>query len=132
MEDVQYVQTWEEEGCYPYAHRITISVESMRAELARLSALAPESAQLEYRKQIKAAPLPEYVRGMYLVMALQKTQQTDEGVQAILDSLDERGGWRDEVSIMDPFSPFTAPHKAMTAYTTGGYIARMYRLINAL
>ena len=49
-----------------------------------------------------------------------------------MNSLDARGGWQESIHIIDPLSPFTKPGKDFTGYSTGGYIGRMYRLINFL
>ena len=76
--------------------------------------------------------LPEDIKGGHLAVALSKTTQTPEGITAIIDGLDKRGGWRDPVTQLDPFHPFTDPPLKTEAYIVGGYIARMYRLINYL
>ena len=57
------------------------------------------------------------------------TSDTPEGVSAILAAQDEKGGWPEEVSQLDPYSPFTAPPMQAQGYTTGGYVARMYRML---
>ncbi len=132
IEDVDYAPTFEEAGCYPYAHRMTVPAAALRAEYGRLRALAPAEAQAAYRAARAAAPLPEFVRGHYLALALGHTAQTDAGIAAILAAQLENGGWLDAVSLLDPFSPFTAPRRDLDAYTTGGYLARMYRMINFL
>jgi hypothetical protein len=97
-----------------------------------LSEQTPEQARAEYEKERQTAVLTESVRGHYLALALQQSEQTPEGIAAIAGGLDDRGGWRDEISLLDPFQPFTTPQRKIAAYTTGGYIARMYRLINYL
>lgn len=132
VEDVTFTQTYDEEGCYPYSPRLTVPIEDLRREYARLAALTPEAARREAQRDSRPMELPEFVRGMYLAKALAATQQTPEGITAIVNALDERGGWREEVSLLDPFEPFTKPPRKLTAYTIGGYIARMDRLLNAL
>ncbi|MBI2435958.1 MAG: hypothetical protein HYV26_24140 [Candidatus Hydrogenedentes bacterium] len=132
VHDVRYELTYTEEGCYPYAPRVSVPLEFLRGELARLESLAPGQARAEHDQERKQAALPEFKRGLYLVLALGKTEQSAEGVAAIVQGLDARGGWPDEVSLLDPFQPFTKPARTVTAYTTGGYLARMYRLINSL
>jgi hypothetical protein len=76
--------------------------------------------------------LPEDIKGGHLAVALNKIPQTPEGIASIVNGLDERKGWRDDVTQLDPFSPFTAPPMKTEAYIVGGYIARMYRLVNYL
>lgn len=133
VEDVRYEPTYEEEGCYPYAPRLTVPVAALRAEYERLSALGPEEAMAAFAaKANRRDALPEHIRGGYLATALAATEQSDAGVAGIIGALDERGGWRDDVALLDPFQPFTVTPRKAAAYTTGGYIARMYRLINWL
>ncbi|MFA6241968.1 MAG: pectate lyase [Candidatus Hydrogenedentales bacterium] len=132
VDDVAYTPTYEEKGCYPYSPRLTIPVDDLRKEYERLAALSPEAAREEGFRNEHSKELPQYLRGIHMVKALSLTQQTPEGLAAIVESLDERGGWRDEVSLLDPFQPFTKPPRVVTAYTIGGYIARMDRLINEL
>ena len=132
VQDVRFEPTYEEEGAYPYAVRLTISVDSLRKEYDRLTVQSPAEARADYARHTSKRSLPHYVRGGYLATALGDTQQTDAGVADIIAALDDRGGWRDQVSLLDPFQPFTTPRREVTAYTVGGYIARMYRLINWL
>jgi len=130
--DVTYTQTYEKEGCYPYAHEVTINVEHYRQGLARLQALTPEGARAEYRQKKASRPLPEDIKGGHLAVALGKTSETPDGIAAIVAGLDARGGWQDDVTQLDPFRPFTAPPQKMKAYIVGGYTGRMYRLLNYL
>lgn len=130
--DVRYTPTYEEEGCYPYSHRITLYVDPLRAKYERMRDMPPEDAQKAYAEQRAMAPLPEFVRGHYLALGLGNTEQSNAGVAALMATLDERGGWRDRVSLLDPFQPFTKTPREFEAYTIGGYIARMVRLINWL
>lgn len=132
VEDVKYTLTYEKEGCYPYAHEVTIDADGLRRAHARLAALTPEAARAEYAAEKAAKELPEDIKGGHLAVALSKIPQTTEGVAAIIASLDERGGWRDDVTQLDPISPFTAPPMKTEAYIVGGYIARLYRLVNYL
>lgn len=132
IEDVKFEKTYEEKGCYPYSPRLTLDVEFLRLQYEKLSAMSAQEAHDQYEAKMRDRPLPKETHGYYLALGLSRTQQTDEGVKDIIDSLDERGGWTDPVSIMDPFSPFTKAPQQFDAYTTGGYIARMYRLINYL
>ncbi len=132
IDDVAYSLTDEKEGCYPYAHEVNIDVSYYRDEYARVAARSPEEAMAFYRATKEKKTLPEDIKGGHLAVALSRTQQTSEGIAAIVGGLDSRGGWRDEVTQMNPFQPFTAPPEKMEAYIVGGYIARMYRLINAL
>jgi len=130
--DVSFSVTYDEEGCYPYAHRVTIDVDRLRREHARLSAMTPDSARAEYDAGKAKAPLPDDIKGGHLAVALNRNPQTPEGISAIVGGLDERGGWREEVSQLHPFQPFTEPPQKMEAYVVGGYIARMYRLVEYL
>lgn len=130
--DVAYTPTYEKEGCYPYAHEVTINVDHYRKEYARLAAMPPEIVMAEWRATLAAKALPEDIKGGHLAVALSKTSQAPEGIRDIIDSLDEQGGWRDDVTQLDPFQPFTASPFKSEAYIVGGYIARMYRLINSL
>jgi hypothetical protein len=130
IDDVRYAETYEKEGCYPYAHEVTVDVEGLRREYGRLAALSPAEARSEYAAGEAKKLLPEDIKGGHLAVALNKIPQTPEGIASIVNGLDERGGWRDDVVQLDPFSPFTAPPMKAEAYIVGGYIARMYRLIN--
>jgi PelA/Pel-15E family pectate lyase len=132
IDNVQYTVTDEVEGSYPYGNKISLSVDGMRREYERVRALSPGEARAEYVNRNESKPLPHVVRGGYLARALGETNQTLEGIAAIVDSLDDRGGWRETIQIMDPFSPFTKPPRVFDGYSTGGYIGRMYRLINYL
>ncbi|MCL4215803.1 MAG: hypothetical protein KJ052_02180, partial [Candidatus Hydrogenedentes bacterium] len=89
-------------------------------------------ARQEYETSLHPALLPAQIRGGYLGKAMSETQQTDAGIAAIIASQDEHGLWRETVHIMDPFSPFTKPGETFEGYSTGGYIGRMYRMINYL
>ena len=130
--DVAYTLTYEKEGCYPYDHEVTIDVDAVRKAHVRLAATPPEQAMAEYRAAKAKHALPEDVKGGHLAVALQRTSQTPEGLVAIVNGLDERGGWRDPVTQLNPYHPFTEPPDQMEAYIVGGYIARMYRLVNYL
>jgi hypothetical protein len=132
IDDVRYTETYEKEGCYPYAHEVTLDIESLRNEHARLVLLTPDDARAEYVDAKEKKELPEAIRGGHLAVALSKIPQTPEGIATILSGLDERNGWRDNVTQLDPYSPFTAAPLKTEAYIVGGYIARMYRLINYL
>jgi len=111
---------------------LTVPVAPLRAEYARLRALSPKEARSAYRTSRAKSLLPEFVRGHYMALALGHTTQTEAGIAAILGSQLENGAWLDSISLLDPFSPFTEPRRPLEAYTTGGYIARMYRMINYL
>ena len=65
-----------------------------------------------------------------MAVALARTAPTREGIQAILDEQDDRGAWIDPATVLDPFSPFTETPTHYEAHTVGGYIARMYRMID--
>ena len=132
IDDVRYTVTDDVEGSYPYGNKMTLPVDGMRREYERVRASSPEEARAEYEKGRASKQLPHEVHGGYLGKALSETSQTPDGVQAIVESLDHRGGWRETISIMDPFSPFTKPPRVFDGYSTGGYIGRMYRLINYL
>jgi len=132
VEDVVFTPTYEEAGAYPYATRLTIPMDWLRKEYARRRGMTPEAARAEHAESLRGQALPAFVRGHYLALALGKTEQSPEGLRKILEEMDEQGGWRDEISLLDPFQPFTVPATSMVAYTTGGYLARMYRLMNGL
>lgn len=132
IEDVQYTVTDEVDGSYPYGNKISLDIDSMRQEYGRVKSLTPEEARAEYEVSLKGEQLPHEVKGGYLAKALSETSQDADGIAAIVGSLDDRGGWQETVEIMDPFSPFTKPPRKFKGYTTGGYIGRMYRLINYL
>ena len=132
ISDVTYTKTYEKDGCYPYAHEVTINVGHYRKEYARLTALNPEAAMSAYRENKTRHSLPEDIKGGHLAVALGKTSESPEGIAAIIGGLDEKGGWQDDVTQLDPFHPFTAPPQTMKAYIVGAYIARMYRLLNYL
>ncbi len=132
VEDVRYEKTYEEEGCYPYAPRLTVPVDALRDEYERWKSTPPDVARKSLDDEARAASRPEFVRGHYLALALAKTDSTDAGIEAIVGWLDARGGWRDTISMLDPFQPFTIPAREIEAYTVGGYIARMYRMMDWL
>lgn len=130
--DVAYTPTYEKAGCYPYAHEVSIDVAWLRSEHARLAALSSEAAMEAWQADSRNKSLPEDIKGGHLAVALARIPQTPEGIAEIVNGLDARGGWRDEVTQLHPFQPFTEPPEKMEAYVVGGYIARMYRLINYL
>ncbi|MCC6694780.1 MAG: hypothetical protein IT365_04020 [Candidatus Hydrogenedentes bacterium] len=132
VEEVTYTVTNEVEGSYPYGNRMTIDVGARRREYERVSALSVEEARADYESRLRARSLPKTVLGGFLAKALAEIPQSPEGIHAIVNSLDTRGGWRESIHIPDPFSPFTKPGLDFTGYSTGGYIGRMYRLINYL
>lgn len=131
-EDVTYTITHDPEGAYPYGVRLTLPVDEVRAQYERWAAMTPEQAKAEYRRREEARGLPRCPRGYYLHRALGETAATADGVREILEAMDERGGWPEQVSLLHPFQPFTGPRNEFTGYTTGGYVARMYRLIGYL
>jgi len=130
IEDVRYTETYEKEGCYPYAHEVQVDVEGLRGKHERLAAMNTAWARGKYWAENLKRDLPEDIKGGHLAVALNKIPQTPEGIALIVNGLDERGGWRDDVTQLDPFEPFTKPPLKTEAYIVGGYIARMYRLIN--
>ncbi|GMV95361.1 MAG: hypothetical protein AMXMBFR82_51390 [Candidatus Hydrogenedentota bacterium] len=132
IEDVQYTVTDEVEGSYPYGNKFSLDVKSMRREYERVKSLTTAQARAEYEASLTSDRLPHEVKGGYLANALSATSQDADGIAAIVESLDDRGGWRETITIMDPFSPFTKPPREFEGYSTGGYIGRMYRLINFL
>lgn len=132
IDDVAYTITYEKEGCYPYDHEVSINVDHLRREHARLAAMPPGAAMAEHRAARANQPLPAHIKGGHLAVALARIPQTAEGVASIVNGLDEHNGWRDTVTQLNPFSPFTEPPDTMEAYVIGGYIGRMYRLINYL
>ena len=132
IEDVKYTESYELEGAYPYAHKMTPNIAGMRRVYQELIALSPEEARARLHHESATKPLPENIIGGYMAVALARTARTPEGIQAILDEQDERGAWLDPVVVLDPFSPFTEPHTRYEAHTVGGYIARMYRMIDYL
>ncbi|MCC6489560.1 MAG: pectate lyase [Candidatus Hydrogenedentes bacterium] len=132
IEEVTYTVTNEVEGSYPYGNRMTLDVGALRREYERVSALSAEEPKADYEDRLRAKPLPKAVLGGFLAKALAETQQSPDGINAIVNSLDTRGGWQELIHIPDPFSPFTKPGRDFTGYSTGGYIGRMYRLINYL
>jgi hypothetical protein len=132
IDDVGFDVTDEVEGSYPYGNKITIPVEALRREYHRVRLLSPEAARAEYESSLRAAERPAEVKGGYLAKALSETTQRMDGIAAIVGTVDDRGGWQETVEIMDPFSPFAKPPRKFKGYTTGGYIGRMYRLINYL
>jgi PelA/Pel-15E family pectate lyase len=132
IDDVRFEVTDEVKDSYPYGNKITIPVEALRREYERVRALSSDAARAEYELSLEAKVLPAEVKGGYLAKALSETTQSMDGIAAIVDTMDDRGGWRETVEILDPFSPFTKPPRIFEGYTTGGYIGRMYRLINYL
>lgn len=132
VDDVKFAITEDPKGCYPYGDQISIPVAQLRAEYARLNALTPEAARAEYQKEHEANPLPADAWGYYCYRVMAQTQDTPEGVTAILSKQDANGLWPEEVSQLDPYSPFTAAPMKAQGYTTGGYVARMYRLAGYL
>ncbi|MCL4693987.1 MAG: hypothetical protein KJ060_15925, partial [Candidatus Hydrogenedentes bacterium] len=120
------------EGSYPYGNKFSLDVESMRREYERVKSLTTAQARAEYEASLTSERLPHEVKGGYLAKALSATSQDADGIAAIVESLDDRGGWRETITVMDPFSPFTKPPREFEGYSTGGYIGRMYRLINFL
>lgn len=132
IDDVTFIVTDDVEGSYPYGNKFNLDVDAMRREFERVKALSREEARQEYETSLHPALLPAQIRGGYLGKAMSETQQTDAGIAAIIASQDEHGLWRETVHIMDPFSPFTKPGETFEGYSTGGYIGRMYRMINYL
>ena len=90
------------------------------------------SFNVAVEEKYRVSRTSEYIMGGYLAGPLARTADTAEGIQAILDTQEDSGGWKDPVSIMNPFSPFTQPRRDTEGYVTGGYVARMYRMINYL
>jgi hypothetical protein len=132
VDDVRYTPTYEKDGCYPYSHEVSIDIDGLRANYRRWASKSAIEARAAYRESRYGLPLPEDIKGGHLAVALNRVPQTDAGVADIVSTLDERGGWQDEVAQLHPFQPFTEPPQRMKAYIVGGYIARMYRMINYL
>jgi hypothetical protein len=132
IEDVNYEQTYEEEGCYPYAHRVSFDLDALEREYETLKATPPDEALAAWQQSEQAKPLPHAGRGGHLARALAAIPQTDAGIADILATQNPRGGWTEPVTILDPYAPFTAPTHTQPGYVTGTYIAHMYRMINYL
>lgn len=132
VDDVKFRPTYEAKGCYPYGDRISIPLDTLRTEYQRMADSAPEAEQAAYRQEKQEKPIPKEAWGLYLYRVLAITKDTPEGIAEIMRTQDEKGLWAEEVSQLDPFSPFTAPPYKAQGYTTGGYIARMYRMISYL
>lgn len=132
VDDVKFTPTYDPVGCYPYGDRISIPLDALRGELKNLSESKPETVQAAYQKEQVEKALPKESWGLYLYRVLAITKDTPEGVADILRMQDARGLWVEEISQLDPFSPFTAPPYKAQGYTTGGYIGRMYRMLSYL
>jgi hypothetical protein len=132
VEDVEFKQTYDVEGCYPYGHRISLPIAQLRKDHQRFTDSSPEVVQAAYRNEQQEKGIPREKKGYYFYRVLATTEDTAEGVTKIIQSQDERGLWPEAISWMDPYSPFTAPKKEFQGYTTGGYMANMYRMISYL
>ena len=132
IDDVHYTESYELEGAYPYAHKMRPDIKGMRRVYNELLSLSPEEAKVMFQHERSTKPLPENIIGGYMAVALARTARSPEGIQAILEEQDERGAWIDPATVLDPYSPFTEAPSQYQAHTVGGYLARMYRMIDYL
>lgn len=97
-----------------YGYRITLNIDHFRSEYERVSNLSPEEARAEYLNE-KEQP--------------RKTSKaTAEEVQAIVDSLDERGAWVEDLAIPDFEDYMNNPPRKFRGISTRTYIDNMQKL----
>jgi hypothetical protein len=129
--DVSFETVYEREGAYPYAPKVTISIDSLKKKYNEIAALSPEQARERYTKDAMRAPaVPPH--GYYYYRAYQATAPDEEGIRKILESQDDRGGWLEPIAVADPYAPFDRPGLEFEGYSTGGYAARMARMLEFL
>jgi hypothetical protein len=129
--DIHFVKTYEMEGAYPYAIRLSINVGDLRRQYERCSELTPAQAREEHLRQRKADRAPAIPRVSQSVDYRTAAKDAAE-IQQLIDSLNERGGWVVRVEVLDVDEPFDRPPLVFPGYDTGTYAARMHRLIRYL
>lgn len=101
-----------------YGYQVTIDVASLRAELARVSALSPEEAALKYRtaqdrkRSLQSIPI--------------------ERAADLIESLDGRGAWLEEITIPDFHDYINGPKRTFRGIATRTYIQNMKVLLGTL
>ena len=97
-----------------YGYRITLNVDHFRNEYDRVSNLSPEDAYAEYSAAREAA---------------HKTPKVNaDEVQLIVDSLDSRGAWVEDLSLPDYQDYMNNPPKHFRGISTRTYIKNMRTL----
>jgi len=115
-QDIAFEKSYDSHGVYPYAVRFSFDLEAIRKEYERIAGLTPARACAEYEESLKDRP----------------THVDAEEVSKLIQSLDERGGWVVENSVLDTDDFEKNPPYVFKGYSTQTYVKRMYRLINYL
>ena len=98
-----------------YGYRVRMNPSWFRAEYERVSALSPEAALAEYRAKRDAAPPAPHVSW--------------ESVRAVIDALDERGAWVEDLSLLDYGNYIENPKREFRGISTKSYVDNMHVLI---
>ncbi len=101
-----------------YGYQVTIDVVGLRTELARVNALTPEQAAQEYRA------VQDRNRSLSHIPIERATD--------LVDSLDERGAWLEEITIPDYHDYINGPKRTFRGIVTRTYIQNMKILLGTL
>ena len=107
-----------EPGNFPghYGMQGRIDVPALKKEYERVYALSPEDAMAQYRAgQDAEAPI---------------SSVTAETAQSLIDSMDERGAWIEDLKAKDHTDWKNKPQRAFRGISTRTYVRNMYALMN--
>ncbi|MFH1737639.1 MAG: pectate lyase [bacterium] len=109
-----------EPGNFPghYGMQLRIDLDALRKEYERVFALTPEEAMAEYQAQQNAAtPTPDIA---------------PETIQKLIDSLDKRGAWVEDLSAKDYTDWKNKPRRHFRGISTRTYTTNMVTFMNYL
>jgi PelA/Pel-15E family pectate lyase len=98
----------------------TVDIGAVKRAYNRVRALTPEEAVAEYRaKKVKKTAVPKV---------------NPEKIETLIDSMDRRGAWVEEISVYDVSITMTAerPRKSIQGISTGSFIRNMRTFNNYL
>lgn len=103
-------------GNFPdhYGMQITIDVDALRAEYERVNALTPEEAIAEGRKEAEAAEPVSAPAG--------------DTVAKMIQSLDSRGAWVEELQVVDYTDWKYKPRRTFRGYSTATFVNNLRTL----
>jgi PelA/Pel-15E family pectate lyase len=109
-----------EPGNFPghYGMQITLDIEALRKEYDRVSALTPADAKAEYEAEIAAVPASPEV--------------DPETVKNLLDSMNEKGAWIEDLSVPDYTDWKFKPRRQFRGISTRTYVNNMRTLMDAV
>ncbi len=109
-----------EPGNFPghYGMQINVDVEGMRKEYKRVFAMSPDEAMAEYAAEQAAQPAPP--------------EASPETIQAMIDSMNERGAWIEDVTVKDYTDWKFKPQRTFKGINIRTYVNNMKTMLGYL